>query len=81
MFGLLDGAVVDLDQVQVAVDGSWWLWTCELSDAGDPLMQRIDDDGCGQVLPLPVVSRGHGPVAALRQPTTAAMYRQVLEAA
>jgi hypothetical protein len=78
---LLDGTEINLDDVQVAVDGSWWLWTCEHSEAGDPLMQRIDDDGNGLVLPLFAVSRDHGPVTALRKPTTAAMYRQVLEAA
>ncbi|MEU1497357.1 phiSA1p31-related protein [Streptomyces sp. NPDC005732] len=80
MTGFLDGTAVDLDRVQVALDGTRWLWTCELSDAGDPLMRRLDD-GKDTVLSLPVVAQWHGPVAALRQPTTAAEYRQVLEAA
>jgi hypothetical protein len=80
MTGLFDGVEIDLDQVQVAVDGSWWLWTFDHSEAGDPLMQRIDDNS-EVVLPLCSVVYGHGPVVALRQPTTAAMYRQVLEAA
>jgi hypothetical protein len=43
-------------------------------------MLRIDRAGAG-VLPLPVVYAGHGPLLAETQPTTAAMYRQVLEAA
>jgi hypothetical protein len=76
----LDGTPVDLDRVQVAVDGSRWLWNFEHTDAGDPLMQRLD--GLIQtVLTLPAVLITHGPVLAERQPTTAAMYRQVLEAA
>lgn len=77
---LVDGTRIDLDTVQVAVDGTWWLWTCEHSEAGDPLMQRIDDNS-QLIRSLYDVTRDHGPVTALRQPTTAAMYRQVLEAA
>jgi hypothetical protein len=76
----LDGTPVDLDRVQVALDGTRWLWTCDISDAGDPLMQRLDSP-VPTVLPLPTVLTAHGPVLAERQPTTAAMYRQVLEAA
>jgi hypothetical protein len=75
----LDGTPVDLDRVQVAVDGSRWLWTCEISDADDPLMQRLDGP-IPTVLPLPTVLAAHGPVIAEQQSTTSAMYRQVLEA-
>lgn len=80
MTGFLDGIEIDLDRVQVALDGSRWLWTFEHSESGEPLMLRIDQAGTG-VLPLPVVYAGHGPLLAEAQPTTAAMYRQVLEAA
>ncbi|MFE0470573.1 phiSA1p31-related protein [Streptomyces sp. NPDC058947] len=75
----LDGTPVDLDRVQIALDGSRWLWTCDISAAGDPLMQRLD----GRVptlLPLPTVAITHGPVIPAPRPTTAALYRQVLEA-
>jgi hypothetical protein len=75
----LDGTTVDLDRVQVALDGTRWLWTCDISDAGDPLMQRLDGP-IPTVLPLPTVRNTHGPVLAEQQPTTSAMYRQVLEA-
>ncbi|MFD8008142.1 phiSA1p31-related protein [Streptomyces mirabilis] len=80
MTGFLDGTEIDLDRVQVALDGSRWLWTFEHSETGEPLMLRIDQAGAG-VLPLSVVYAGHGPLLAEAQPTTAAMYRQVLEAA
>lgn len=80
MTGFLDGTAIDLDRVQVALDDSRWLWTFELTDAGDPLMQQLDAP-VPTVLPLPVVRLGHGPLLAEAQPTTAAMYRQVLEAA
>jgi hypothetical protein len=76
----LDGTPVDLDRVQVALDGSRWLWNCDISDAGDPLMQRLDSR-ITTVLPLPTVLSAHGPVLAEQQRTTSAMYRQVLEAA
>jgi hypothetical protein len=76
---LLDGAVIDLDRVQVALDGSRWLWTCEHTESGDPLMLRLDAPGVP--LPLPDVYAIHGPLIAATTPTTAAMYRQVLEAA
>jgi hypothetical protein len=76
----LDGTVIDLDRVQVALDGTRWLWTCDISDAGDPLMQRLDSP-VPTVLVLPSVWMTHGPVLAEQQPTTSAMYRQVLEAA
>jgi hypothetical protein len=76
----LDGTTVDLDRVQIALDGTRWLWTCDISDAGDPLMQRLDSR-ITTVLPLPTVRNAHGPVLAEQQPTTSAMYRQVLEAA
>jgi hypothetical protein len=76
----LDGTVIDLDRVQIAVDGSRWLWNFEHTDAGDPLMQRLDGP-IQTVLTLPAVLITHGPVLAERQPTTSAIYRQVLEAA
>lgn len=76
----LDGTVIDLDRVQVAVDGTRWLWTCDISDAGDPLMQRLDGP-IPTVLPLPTVLTAHGPVIAENGRPTPAMYRQVLEAA
>ena len=74
----LDGTAIDLDHVQVALDGSRWLWTCELTGLGDALMANLDDPRV--VLPLPTMVLGHGVIAPERQPTTAAMYRQVLEA-
>jgi hypothetical protein len=76
----IDGTVIDLDRVQVALDGTRWLWNCDISDAGDPLMQRLDSR-VPTVLTLPSVLFTHGPVLAEQQPTTSAMYRQVLEAA
>lgn len=76
----LDGTVIDLDRAQTALDGSRWLWTCEHNESGQPLMLRIDANGAG-LLPLADVYAQHGPVVADRQRTTAAMYRQVLEAA
>jgi len=77
---LLDGTAIDLDRVQVALDGSRWLWTCEHSESGQPLMQRIDRP---HTVPAPLadVYQAHGPLAAQAAPTTAAMYRQVMEAA
>lgn len=75
----LDGTLIDLDRVQLAIDGSKWLWTFEHTESGEPLMLRLD--GPETVLPLPVVYRGHGPLTPVPQPTTSAMYRQVLEAA
>ncbi|MEV4784083.1 phiSA1p31-related protein [Streptomyces tuirus] len=76
----LDGTTVDLDRVQVALDGSRWLWTCDISDAGDPLMQRLDSP-VPTMLTLPAVIITHGPVTPEQQRPTPAMYRQVLEAA
>ncbi|MFJ6559895.1 phiSA1p31-related protein [Streptomyces sp. NPDC091412] len=76
MTSLLDGHVIDLDRMQVAVDGSRWLWTCDVSESGQPLMQRLD--GHGTVLTLPEVYGQHGPLTAAPQPVTAAMCRQVL---
>lgn len=77
MTTLLDGAVIDLDRVQVALDGSRWLWTCDHSESGQPLMLRVDAHGSA-TLPLAEVYGQHGPLAPEPQPTTAAMYRQVL---
>lgn len=78
MTSTLDGTVIDLDRAQLALDGTRWLWTFEHTDGGEPLMLRLDAE---TVLPLPVVYRDHGPLTPVPQPTTAAMYRQVLEAA
>ncbi|MFF4791916.1 phiSA1p31-related protein [Streptomyces sp. NPDC001276] len=76
MTSVLDGHVIDLDRVQVAVDGSRWLWTCDVSESGQPLMQRLD--GGGTVLTLSEVYVQHGPLTPAPQPVTAAMCRQVL---
>ncbi|MFE7233982.1 phiSA1p31-related protein [Streptomyces sp. NPDC057596] len=76
MTSVLDGHVIDLDRVQVAVDGSRWLWTCDVSESGQPLMQRLDADGTA--LTLPEVYVQHGPLTPAPTPTTAALYRQVL---
>jgi hypothetical protein len=80
MVATLDGTAIDLDRAQIAVDGSHWLWTCDVSDAGEPLMCRLDGP-LDTVLPLSSVLLNHGPIAPERQPTTAADYRRVLEAA
>jgi hypothetical protein len=79
MTSLLDGTLIDLDRVQVASDGSRWLWTFEHTDASQPLMLRIDERG-QRTAPLDWVVRWHGALTPQPQPTTAAMYRQVLEA-
>jgi hypothetical protein len=75
----LDGTLIDLDRVQLALDGTCWLWTFEHTDTDEPLMLRLDTTQT--VLPLPVVYRDHGPLTPIPQPITSAMYRQVLEAA
>lgn len=80
MTTFLDGTAIDLDRAQVAADGTRWLWTCDISDAGDPLMQRLDSR-VPTLLPLPTVIITHGPVSPETQAPTSAMYRQVLEAA
>ncbi|MET9445435.1 phiSA1p31-related protein [Streptomyces sp. NPDC006610] len=77
---LIDGARIDLDRTQVAVDNSRWLWTCDVSDAGDPLMQRVDGP-IPAVLPLHAVILTHGVLVPERQAPTPALYREVLEAA
>jgi len=76
----VDGVAIDLDRVQTALDGSRWLWTCDIDDAGQALMLRLDAFGEG-VQPLDYVVRWHGALTPQPEPTTAAMYRQVLEAA
>jgi hypothetical protein len=75
----IDGTVIDLDRVQLDLDGGQWLWTCEHTVAGEPLMQRLDRPG--EPLPLADVYRIRGPLHPQPGRTTAAMYRQVLEAA
>lgn len=77
----LDGTPIDLDRVQVALDGSRWLWTCDINASGHWLMAPLDGSPGARPLCLDAVIRSHGPVVPERQPTTAAMYRQVLEAA
>lgn len=77
---LLDGTAIDLDRVQVALDGSRWLWTCEHTESGQPLMQRLDQPHTASA-PLADVYQAHGPLAAQTAPTNAAMYRRVLEGA
>lgn len=78
MTGLFEGVEIDLDQVQVALDGSRWLWTCEHTELGEPLMQQLDNPRPA-IWALDYVVRGHGAVTPDPQPVTAAMYRQVLE--
>lgn len=80
MTSLLDGVAINLDRVQTTLDGSQWLWTCELTESGQPLMQRIGGL-LPEPLPLSEVYGQYGPLTARTEPTTAAMYRQVLEAA
>lgn len=80
MTSLLDGTEIDLDRVQVALDGSRWLWTFEHTESGEPLMLCLDQTGAA-ILPLPEVYGQHGALLPEPRPTTAAMYRQVLEAA
>ncbi|MFE2297973.1 phiSA1p31-related protein [Streptomyces sp. NPDC059445] len=77
---LLDGTEIDLDRVQIALDGSRWLWTHEHTESDDPLMLRVDKAGA-PILPLPDVYTAHGPLVPVPRPTPAALYRQVLEAA
>lgn len=81
MTALLDGAVIDLDRVQIALDGSRWLWTCDVTESGDPLMARVDGLPGVRVLPLWAVCRDHGPVIPSPTRPTAAQCRQALEAA
>ncbi len=76
----IDGTTIDLDRVQTALDGSRWLWTCDIDESGQPLMLRLDALGQG-VQPLDYIFRWHGALTPQPGPTTAAMYRRVLEAA
>ncbi len=82
MDAILDGVRIDLDRVQVAADGTEWLWACDINDFGQPVMARIDKPGQpGEQLPVDYLVRWHGPLTPRPQATTAAMYRRVLEAA
>ena len=82
MFAIIDGARIDLDRVQVAADGTQWLWTCDINDAGQPTMARVDQPGQpGELLPIDYLIRWHGPLTPRQQATTAALYRRALEAA
>lgn len=73
----LDGTVINLDRTQVTFDGSQWLWTCELTESGEPLMQRLGRP-LAEPLPLSEVYGQYGPLTARREPVTAAMCQQVL---
>lgn len=77
---LLDGTEIDLDRVQIALDGTRWLWTQEHTESDEPLMLRVDEADA-RIMPLSAVYAAHGPLVPAPQPTTADMYRQVLEAA
>ena len=82
MDAILDGARIDLDRVQIAADGTEWLWTCDINDAGQPTRARIDKPGQpGELLPIDYLVRWHGALTPRREATTAALYRRVLEAA
>lgn len=81
MIAFIDGIGVDLDRVLVAVDGTRWLWTCDVDASGHWLMAPVGGYRGAQPICLDAVIRGHGPVTPERKPTTAAMYRQVLESA
>ena len=82
MTTILEGTVIDLDRVQIAADATTWLWTCDVSESGQPLMARMDQPGQpGEILPLDYLIRWHGALTPQREATTAAMYRRVLEAA
>jgi hypothetical protein len=72
---ILDGTAIDLDRVQVALDGTRWLWTCDVTESGQYLMQQVDGS---RTLPLSEVYGQHGPVSAERQPVTAALCQRVL---
>ncbi|MFJ9420773.1 phiSA1p31-related protein [Streptomyces sp. NPDC101249] len=82
MHMLIDGARINLNRAQEAADGSRWLWTCDISDSGQPLLVRIDQPGQpGEVLPLDYLIRWRGPLTPMREPVTAAQYRRALQAA
>ncbi|MFJ9633703.1 phiSA1p31-related protein [Streptomyces sp. NPDC101175] len=81
MVSIIDGARIDLDREQIAADGTRWLWTCDISESGQPLMARTDQPGQpGETLPLDYLTRWHGPVTPEPRPVTAAACRRVLEA-
>lgn len=75
MTALLDGTAIDLDRVQVALDGTRWLWTCEITESDQPIMQQL---GRPHLLPLTEVYGQHGPLTPDPQRVTAAMCQQVL---
>jgi hypothetical protein len=82
MEAILDGVRIDLDRVQIAADGTEWLWACDINDAGQPVMARIDKPGQpGEQIPVDYLIRWHGPLTPRRQATTAALYRRALEVA
>jgi hypothetical protein len=75
MTSLLDGVAIDLDRVQVTLDGSRWLWTCDINESGQPIMQRLSDR---RLMPLTEVYGHYGPLTPDAQRTTAAMCQQIL---
>ena len=75
MITYLDGARIDLRRAQTAADDTRWVWTCEIGDSGQPLMQQLDGP---RILPLDEVYGQHGPLQPDPQPVTAAMCQQVL---
>ncbi len=82
MDAILDGVRIDLDRVQVAADGTEWLWACDIADSGQPMMARVDKPGQpGEVLPLDYLARWHGALTPRPEATTAALYRRVLAVA
>jgi len=79
---IFDGACIDLDRTLVAADGTRWLWDCDITDSGQPMMARVDQPGQpGETLPLDYLARWHGALVPAPQPTTAALYRLALRAA
>lgn len=75
---LHDGVVFDLDVPHLDVTGVEWRWIGVRTSAGEPLMQASPSESAP--IPLPDVYAMHGPLIPAPRPTTAAMYRRVLEA-
>ncbi|MEG8275717.1 phiSA1p31-related protein [Streptomyces sp. AHA2] len=75
---LHDGITFDLGVPHLDVTGVEWRWIGVYTEAGEPLMQAMP--GNSSPIPLPDVYAMHGPLIPAPRPTTAAMYRQVLEA-
>ncbi|GGT85443.1 phiSA1p31-related protein [Streptomyces coeruleorubidus] len=75
---LHDGIVFDLNVPHLDVTGVEWRWIGVRTETGEPLMQAMPDSSTP--IPLPDVYAMHGPLIPAPRPTTAAMYRRVLEA-